>query len=234
MSAIPLTSWMFRPANDGKGGNYLSRNVIIANLRNTTTFTESLIAEMLQSSLPGVVPDFDVTVTNRHADRYRGKCYPYGCGLRREDPDKPLIIARVTADDNAFPTWTIEKAASETDHEPSRERLTGEDGRRIRWRGYIGTLLRDREECLLYVLAHELKHLKQRDCKTGWIWGSRGKRYSERDADAFAIRVVRAWRREKALSETEVALQRAASFLFALLIVQVAALAQKRRVDFTA
>jgi hypothetical protein len=169
VSAIHLTTWTFRPASGGKGGSYLGRNEIIANLRNTTDFTESLIAEMLQSSLPGVVPDFDLTVTNRHADRYRGTCYPYGCRFRREDPDKPLIIARVTADDNAFPIWTIKEDALEANQEPNCRRLTSEGGRHIRRRGYIGTLLRDREECLLYVLAHELKHLKQRDCKTGWI-----------------------------------------------------------------
>lgn len=193
----------------------MGRKEIVANLRNTTDFAEDLIADMLESSLPGVVPDFDLSVTNRHADRYRGVCYPYGCRLRK-DSDKPIIIARVTADDNAFPIRTLAEETSDTGQDPDRKRLTGEGSRHRRRRGYIGILIRNREECLLYVLAHELKHLKQRDCKTGWIWGSRGKWYSESDADAFAIRTVRAWRKRKAVTEGEMAFQRAASFLSAI------------------
>lgn len=231
MTPIQITNWTFRFAKDDEGG-YFGRNEIVANLWNTTDFTEYQIAEMLTSALPGAVPNFDLTVSNRHADRYRGTCYPYGCSLR-DDPDKPLIIARVTADESAFPLWTVDAPTAETDQERGRRRLAAESGRRVRRRGYIRMLLRNREECLLYILAHELKHLKQRDIKSGWIWGSRGKRYSERDADAFAIRVVRAWRRRKARQESEVALGRAAPFLFSLRKMLVAALAAKlRRFDF--
>lgn len=190
-----------------------SKGRVYVNIRNTTSFTEDQISEMLTSALPGVVPDFDLTVSNRHTDRYHGTCYPYGCNLRK-DPDKPLIIARVTADDTAFPMWTVDPGIADQDEEDlGLRRLAAEGSRRLRRRGYIRTLLRSRQECLLYILAHELKHLKQRDSKSGWIWGSRGKRYSERDADAFAIRVVRAWRRRKVAHEAEMALQRAGSFL---------------------
>ncbi len=47
------------------------------------------------------------------------------------------------------------------------------------------------------VTAHELRHLWQAQHPKGWrVWGSRGQ-YSERDADAYAIRMLRAWRRSK-------------------------------------
>lgn len=50
-------------------------------------------------------------------------------------------------------------------------------------------------EALVYVAAHELRHLWQHDHTAGKVWGARGQ-YSERDADAYAIRMLRKWRRE--------------------------------------
>lgn len=53
------------------------------------------------------------------------------------------------------------------------------------------------DEAVLYVLAHEVRHIIQaryarpRDR----VWGTRGQ-YSERDAEAFGLRVLRRWRRE--------------------------------------
>ncbi len=57
--------------------------------------------------------------------------------------------------------------------------------------------LYSRIEALVLVTAHELRHLWQAQHPKGWrAWGSRGQ-YSERDADAYAIRTLRAWRRSK-------------------------------------
>ena len=57
--------------------------------------------------------------------------------------------------------------------------------------------LYSRIEALVLVTAHELRHLWQAQHPKGWrVWGSRGQ-YSERDADAYAIRMLRAWRRSK-------------------------------------
>jgi hypothetical protein len=62
-------------------------------------------------------------------------------------------------------------------------------------RGYLNYLVLSVEEELIHSLAHEFRHMHQ------WYyasvkrsWGSRG-RFSERDADAYAIRKVREWRR---------------------------------------
>ncbi len=51
-------------------------------------------------------------------------------------------------------------------------------------------------ERVVYIAAHELRHMWQKKAKTkaGYVWGSRG-RYSEIDADSYAIRKVREWRR---------------------------------------
>jgi len=51
-------------------------------------------------------------------------------------------------------------------------------------------------EIFIYLIAHELRHLWQKQHKKGWrVWGSRSQ-YSERDADAYAIHKLREWRRE--------------------------------------
>jgi hypothetical protein len=62
--------------------------------------------------------------------------------------------------------------------------------------GYISQLTLSREEGLVSIAAHELRHLWQKNHpgKRGKVWGAKGQ-YSERDADAYAIRKVREWRR---------------------------------------
>jgi hypothetical protein len=61
--------------------------------------------------------------------------------------------------------------------------------------GYIDHLMLSKEEALVHVLAHEFRHFWQRNHqgKRGKIWGARGV-YSDRDADAYAIKKTRAWR----------------------------------------
>lgn len=73
----------------------------------------------------------------------------------------------------------------------------------VKWpshQGYIGSQpLCCLTECAVYLLAHELRHCWQSKVKSGHrVWGSRGK-FSERDADAYAINAVRRWRREHPL-----------------------------------
>jgi hypothetical protein len=76
------------------------------------------------------------------------------------------------------------------------------------WKGYLGQPpLMDHVEALLFVAAHELRHLWQARIPRGYrVWGARGQ-YSERDADAYAWGRVRAWRRlgAVALGEKKVA-----------------------------
>lgn len=67
------------------------------------------------------------------------------------------------------------------------------------WRGQLygkRYWLASLEERVVYIAAHELRHMWQRKArnKAGYAWGARG-RYSEIDADSYAIRMTRAWRR---------------------------------------
>ncbi|MGH8634951.1 MAG: hypothetical protein ACRET7_12575, partial [Burkholderiales bacterium] len=51
-----------------------------------------------------------------------------------------------------------------------------------------------RVEQLIVLLAHELRHLWQAKHSHGKVWGAKG-RFSERDADAYALRMLRRYRR---------------------------------------
>lgn len=63
---------------------------------------------------------------------------------------------------------------------------------------YLGYPPHTRIESLVIVLAHELRHLWHHRVPRGRrVWGARGQ-YSERDADAYALRMLRAWRRRPA------------------------------------
>jgi hypothetical protein len=65
----------------------------------------------------------------------------------------------------------------------------------VRARGYLASAEYTQEEAIVHLVAHELRHLWQANVPKGQrIWGARG-RFSERDADAYAIRKVRHWRR---------------------------------------
>lgn len=55
-----------------------------------------------------------------------------------------------------------------------------------------------RTEVLLCLLAHELRHLWQAKHRRRRVWGARGQ-FSERDADAYALRMLRKYRRGELL-----------------------------------
>lgn len=73
-------------------------------------------------------------------------------------------------------------------------------------KAYLGMAIGSRDETLLMLLAHELRHLWQGQGtgnrsrtekprpRKGMVWGAKG-RYSERDADAWALHKVRQYRR---------------------------------------
>lgn len=70
--------------------------------------------------------------------------------------------------------------------------------------GYLPCLLLNRMELLVHLLAHELRHAWQSRHSKGKVWGARG-RYSERDADAYAICKVRGWRKKQPIQLVEIA-----------------------------
>jgi hypothetical protein len=200
-------------------------------LANTTNFPDERIREIMQFVKPNNLPtaNFDVRVTNS-SGAYQGMCYHDGCGYAKKgvgsDPNRPLVIARISADKNKFPcqekhspkrtiklywvqyderkeewvTWHHSKSIPITTAYTSRKnKELRAKGKSYDWNksvgGYIDCLVLSREEALVHILAHELRHFWQKNHpgRRGKVWGARGL-YSDRDADAYAIRKMREWR----------------------------------------
>lgn len=67
--------------------------------------------------------------------------------------------------------------------------------------GYLPVVQGSRREALVYILAHELRHLWQAKAKgrpRGMVYGAKG-RFSERDACAYGLQMLRRYRRGELL-----------------------------------
>jgi len=147
-------------------------------LKNTTTIPNETIREVVRFCLPSGVRNFDVRVTNhlQATPNYpvAGKAYWKGCSLH--ETSNPFIIARVEKSDAPAFVKVYQYGHLK--------------GKRY-W-------LANRVEKLVYVVAHELRHLWQAKAKNkaGYNWGSRG-RFSEIDTESYAISKLQAWRKAK-------------------------------------
>ena len=153
-------------------------------LRNTTDIPDEQVREIVRSVRPSGISNFDVMLKNgRH---YKGMAYTQGSGYHM-NWDWFITVHMQAAED--YPDkqyWMSRPIYRKVIKFPYQWPSHG---------AYLGCLLLSRQECLAYLLAHELRHLWQRKHKNGKVWGSRG-RLSERDADAYAIRMVRRYRHE--------------------------------------
>lgn len=141
--------------------------------KNYTDFTREELAEVVRFVKPPGVTGFDISFKNC-AHAYRGMAYPDGFGFHTKP--RPLIIVSVGKAHN-FPR----KGSSS---KPKGGYLPAPD-------------VYSRLEAIVYITAHELRHLWQAKHPKGWrVWGSRGQ-YSERDADAYALRKLREWRKSR-------------------------------------
>lgn len=138
-------------------------------IKNSTNIPTDTIRTMVRFVVPPGVAGFDVRVNNTAGACFRGRAYAKG--HPHHDRPCPFIIVSIC----------------------QAERLPPID---VRHRGgYLPMPAMTREEMLLVLLAHELRHLWQGRVKRGRrIYGARGQ-YSERDADAYALRALRHWRR---------------------------------------
>jgi len=137
-------------------------------VKNYTDIPNDLITEMIRFARPSGIANFDVRISNFRGTSCRGRAYSSGSGYH--DRACPFIIVSVA------PSHKFQRA-----NWPARG-------------AYLPTVWGSREEAVLWVLAHELRHLWQATHSRGRVWGSRGT-MSERDADAYALHKLRKWRR---------------------------------------
>ena len=153
----------------------LAKEWLTMRLKNSSTFDTALLREVVRFAKPAGVSGFDLEVKPLH---YRagyagvmGRAYWGGCASHCSAD--PLVVVRISSGAE-YPSYSL----------PGRG-------------GYLPALFLSRDEEVLCVIAHELRHLWQAKHQKGWrVWGARGQ-FSERDADAYAIRKVREWRKIK-------------------------------------
>ncbi len=138
-------------------------------LKNYTDIPTAAVRRMIDFCRPPGISGFDVRVSNLGGKGCRGRAYYQGSAYH--DRACPFVVVSVQRGPHVSAV-------------PVRRRS-----------GYLPMPAMSREEALLFVLAHELRHLWQSRVKRGRrVYGARGQ-YSERDADAYALRALRHWRR---------------------------------------
>ncbi|HSB54219.1 MAG TPA: hypothetical protein VLD58_07670 [Gemmatimonadales bacterium] len=168
-------------------------------LRNSTDLPDDLIRQVVAFVRPPGISRFTVRVQNHHRSHFSG-CAGGG-----------LVTVRLGSRPRTVELWPKRRralaAAKGHPYEPRFAQrgvtwpmVPGDLRQRRRKSSRGGYLplpaLADRTEALVYVMAHELRHLWQARIPRGRrVWGARGQ-FSERDADAYALRQLRRWRRE--------------------------------------
>ena len=150
----------------------LKKKITKLRIKNHTDISDELIRKIIRFVQPPGVSGFDVRVSNldiRARSFGRGRAYTHGCHLH--DRRGHFIVVSLGARH-----WFPMKDSN--------------------MKGYLPfPWMASREEAAVYLIAHELRHLWQTKVPKGYrVWGARGQ-YSERDACAYAIRMLRAWRR---------------------------------------
>ena len=138
-------------------------------LTNTTSIPNEKLRLIIRTVRPSGISNFDLMIKNSEGNNCCGRCYTRGSSYHYST--KPFIVIRIPKKQGNYPYTTY----------------GGE--------GYIPFIILNKIEDVLYVIAHELRHIWQSKIKKGYrVWGARGQ-FSERDADAYAIRKVREYRR---------------------------------------
>ena len=138
-------------------------------LRNTTPIPAWLVKEVEQFVMPpGGVGAYDLELRNTDG-LWGGRAYMNGSAYHTTN--RRFVVVRV----GSWRSPNIEQHGN----------------------GYLPMpAMANRLEILVFILAHELRHLWQRRVpKSRRVWGARGQ-FSERDADAWALHCLRRWRRE--------------------------------------
>jgi hypothetical protein len=143
-------------------------------IRNSTSIPNETVREIIRHARPPGISNFDVMVKNGEYGLC-GRAYHAGSGYHYSR--RPFVVLRVGPARRPF-------------------RVSPYQYRQHKGRSYW---IADRTEALLYIAAHELRHLWQAQAprgsrRRGMCWGSRG-RFSEIDTEAWAIRKLREWRR---------------------------------------
>lgn len=142
--------------------------------RNYTDLDDETLRAIYVAVLPAGLAAHDVEVKNHGGVGGRGAAYTKGSGYHATA--RPFIVVSLPQTERRARTIR------------SEERGKG---------GYLRVVTGSRLEVFVYILAHELRHLWQAKAKgkpRGMVYGAKG-RYSERDACAYGLQMLRRYRR---------------------------------------
>ena len=147
---------------------YIVPYIIKFMIKNTTSINKEAIIKVLEH-VKLKTPKFDIMIKN--GKNLAGRAYCKGSGYH--STARPFIVCRIP--DNFprfFKTYQIGQFKNKTYY------------------------FLDRIEALVYIMAHEIRHIWQsrHKNKRGYVYGSKGK-FSEIDTEAYAINRLRQWRK---------------------------------------
>jgi hypothetical protein len=151
-----------------------------------------LIKEVISFVRPSGISNFDVMIKNSGDSRLAGRAYTSGnCSYHASND--PFIVCRPKAEPkkvNGF-SGSINNPISWIVTNYPQTLTTYQIGH-LKGKRYW---LANQTEALVYILAHELRHIWQAKMKNkkGYYPKSRG-RFSEIDTEGFALTKLRAWR----------------------------------------
>lgn len=152
--------------------------------QNFTPMPDELLREIIRFVCPPGVNGFDIAFKNS-ARGYKGRAYTGGTSYHlRADRRGGVYRGHY-----APPYVVIGCAKALTARKWTKPYTFTSRG------AYLGCGVCSDVEAVVSLVAHELRHLWQKRVKRGHrVWGARGQ-FSERDADAYAIQMLRQWRR---------------------------------------
>ena len=134
-------------------------------LKNTSKISRQEIRKAINFVRPSGISNFDIWV--KKGVDFCGRAYYHGCAFGNHF--RPYVVVR-------------------TNLKLVYPRVYEREG------GYLRITVYSNAEALVFIVAHELRHLWQAR-HVGWrYYGSKG-RFSERDADCYALHKLREWRR---------------------------------------
>jgi hypothetical protein len=171
-------------------------------LRNISDVPDSKLMEIIEFVDPGLAKDVKVVCRRSYGPahgfsevvRKEVTCYLPVEG-RMKYPHYVNSDIRVKYVPSYYEKWDEEKDIWRTWKRWMKIQVKGK-----RKSGYMSGLYLSRDEYIVHLIAHELRHQwqRRRPPKSEWAWGCQGKRTKfaiERDADAYQTRKVREWRR---------------------------------------
>lgn len=162
---------------------------------NHTNLKDAKVGEIIRLVKPSGLGTFDIRISNTRQP-FCCNAYPEGCSFHGNN--RPLVVAKVNTNENLFPIRhyypPIIVLRKSWNTSLRREEIV----KSLEYsKKYVDCVFLSREEALVYVIADGLRYISKSKRR---VWGAKG-RYSSLDAYAYALKMVRKWRRRSKVQD---------------------------------